>query len=577
MTVVGLDLNRLPETLTETGLVEAGAVEKSLKATPAQPGEALDKQLLRTGVVDKETLLHALAVQKGLPFVRMMKGLGDPETLQIVDRDWARSHGALPLYRVGDTLTVAIADPTDVFTIEALARLTGLEIRLVVCPSQDIEKGMAQLGAKPDGLSVHDILEDVDDDEEDIALVREDQDEAEDLEEIAGLSPVVRLVNRVIRGAISHGASDIHIEPDENTLGLRFRIDGMLRPADEIMGVTRLPTRFAPAIVSRVKIMAGLDIAERRIPQDGRIPVNFEGRAIDLRVSTLPTGFGEKVVMRILDRTNMLRDLTSLGLSERIQAGVEDIVSQPNGVMLVTGPTGSGKTTTLYAALAMINSVDRNICTVEDPTEYTIPMINQIQVNERAGLTFTTALRAILRQDPDVIMVGEVRDRATAQIAIEAALTGHLVFSTLHTNDAIAAVPRLVNMGIEAYLLAAALNAVLSQRLVRRVCESCKVSVQPTEQERVLFDRHAIPFEGLARGEGCSHCAGTGYVGRVGIHELFVIDDAMRDLITTDPTLTSLRNAARKQGHVSIGVDGLWKAAEGLTTTDEVLRLAEIR
>ena len=447
----------------------------------------------------------------------------------------------------------------------------------MVCPSQDIEKGMAQLGAKPDGLSVHDILEDVDDDEEDIALVREDQDEAEDLEEIAGLSPVVRLVNRVIRGAISHGASDIRIEPDENTLGLRFRIDGMLRPADEIMGVTRLPTRFAPAIVSRVKIMAGLDIAERRIPQDGRIPVNFEGRAIDLRVSTLPTGFGEKVVMRILDRTNMLRDLTSLGLSERIQAGVEDIVSQPNGVMLVTGPTGSGKTTTLYAALAMINSVDRNICTVEDPTEYTIPMINQIQVNERAGLTFTTALRAILRQDPDVIMVGEVRDRATAQIAIEAALTGHLVFSTLHTNDAIAAVPRLVNMGIEAYLLAAALNAVLSQRLVRRVCESCKVSIQPTEQERVLFDRHAIPFEGLARGEGCSHCAGTGYVGRVGIHELFVIDDAMRDLITTDPTLTSLRNAARKQGHMSIGVDGLWKAAEGLTTTDEVLRLAEIR
>ncbi len=576
MTVVGLDHASLADTLRDAGILSDADLDRGLKAPAKGIGEQLDKRLIRLGLLDEVGLLQALAIQRGMPFARIDKGLGDRAMFEVLDKEWARSHAVLPLYRVHGELTVAISDPTDVFTIDALTRLTGLKIRLVVAPAGDIDSGLSQMGGKLSGLSVDDILDDAEDDGG-LDLIKAEADEAENLEEIAGLSPVVRLVNRVIKGAITHGASDIHIEPDENTLRLRFRIDGILREADEIMGVTRLPPRFAPAIVSRVKIMAALDIAERRVPQDGRIPVMFDGRAIDLRVSTLPTGFGEKVVMRILDRSAMLRDLASLGLSPRIEDGLKDLVGAPNGVLLVTGPTGSGKTTTLYAALATINSIDRNICTVEDPTEYTIPMINQVQVNERAGLTFGSALRSLLRQDPDVIMVGEIRDRETAQICIEAALTGHLVFSTLHTNDAIAAVPRLVNMGLESYLMAAALNGILAQRLVRRLCEHCKVTVRPTERDLALLEKFEVGDVDLARGEGCAQCTGTGYSGRVGIHELFVIDDCLRDIITKNPTLSALRREAKKQGHLALAYDGLIKAGEGLTTIDEIIRVAEIR
>ncbi len=576
MTVVGLQQHTLIETMRSAELLTEEQADRALRSPPANPNERLDQRLVRLGLADDVSLLNALAVQKGLEFVRIKRGLGDRSMFDVLDKEWARSHSVLPLYSVFGEFTVAVSDPTDIFTIDNLGRLTGLKVRLVVAPLEDIEKGLSELGAAPSSLNVDDILDDVGAEEDDEELVREEHDDAQNLDEIAGLAPVVRLVNRVIKGAIAHGASDIHIEPDENVLRLRFRIDGILREAEEMLGTARLPPRFAPAIVSRVKIMAGLDIAERRVPQDGRIPVSYDNKNIDLRVSTLPTSFGEKVVMRILDRSNVLRDLSGLGLSPAIEKGLADVISRPNGVLLVTGPTGSGKTTTLYAALATINSVERNMCTVEDPTEYMIPMVNQIQVNERAGLTFASALRALLRQDPDVIMVGEIRDRETAQICIEASLTGHLVLSTLHTNDAIAAVPRLVNMGMESYLLAAALNGIVAQRLVRRVCPHCRKIEEPTAEHRDLFERFEVPCTTVSRGEGCRECGDVGFAGRVGVHELFSIDDVLRDIITNNPTLSALRQEAKNQGHRTLVCDGLAKVAEGLTTIEEIIRVAEL-
>jgi len=576
VTVVGLSQNQLERTLRESGLVSPDELERGLAASPANDHESLGDRLLRLGVVDEETLLKVVAIQNGLPFVRLLPGLGDPGLSDVLDKDWARSRTVLPLYRVHGELTCAIADPTDLFTIDALRRLTGLKLRLVVASAEEIAQGLSRSNDTMTDLMVDDMIREVGDEVgevDDLELVQGDVDEIDALEAKAGTSPVVRFVNAIILKAIQDSASDIHIEPDERELRVRFRIDGVLRQDEKI----KPPLGLAPAIVSRIKIMSALDIAERRAPQDGRMRVNASGRAIDLRVSIIPTDCGEKVVIRILDKSSMMGDLTALGLSPRILEGLTHQVRQPNGVVLVTGPTGSGKTTTLYAALATINSLDRNICTVEDPTEYSLPIINQMQVNERAGLTFASALRALLRQDPDVMMVGEIRDTETAKIAIEAALTGHLVFSTLHTNDAIAAIPRMVNMGVESYLLAAAVNAVLAQRLVRRVCSNCKIEEAPDDRQREIFDLNELAVESVARGEGCKSCSGLGYAGRVGIHELFQIDDALRDVITTDPSLSKLRRLAAEKGHKKLAYDGLVKVAQGLTTFDEVMRVAEIK
>ncbi len=568
MSFVGLEQSTLANTLREHGLVSEEELARGMDAPPDSPSERLSERLQRIGVVDEGMLTQAMAIQNGMTYVHLLPGLGDPNLTDLLDSDWSRSHAVLPLYQVHGELTVAISDPTDVFTLDALRRLTGMKLRLVVAQANEIARGIAQAAESQSGFAVDDIIDDMG--EQDIRIVEEAIDELDNIEEVAGLSPVVRLVNFFIAKAIREGASDIHIEPDEGVLRVRYRIDGVLRES------LRPPVRMAPAIVSRVKIMSSLDIAERRAPQDGRMQVMLDNRSVDLRVSTLPTYHGEKVVIRILDRNSMMGDLSSLGLSDRILDGLRDLVGRPNGVMLVTGPTGSGKTTTLYAALATINSIERNICTVENPTEYNLNMVNQVQVNERANLTFSSALRALLRQDPDVIMVGEIRDRETAMIAIEAALTGHLVFSTLHTNDAISAVPRLVNMGIESYLLAAALNGVLAQRLVRRICKSCKVAVEPTERERALFEVQEIALENLSRGEGCAHCGQTGYAGRAGVYELFSIDDALRDLITKNPSLAPLKREAHKQGHASLSHDALQKVSQGVTTLEEVTRITEL-
>jgi type IV pilus assembly protein PilB len=571
--IVGLDEGRLEAVLRETGLVSVDELDRGVQSEQAFPGERLSQRLLRTGAVDEECLLRALAAQSGLPYVSITPGLGDTKVAEVVDKDWARARGVLPLYQVHGELTCAVADPSDLFTMDALRRLTGLELRLVVSPPADIAQGLSKSNDAMASMLVDEIIRDVggqvgDDDLEVIEASIEETDLAKE----AGANPVVRFVNVIILKAIRDKASDIHIEPDESVLRVRFRVDGMLRQDDKI----NPPLGLAPAIVSRIKIMAGLDIAERRSPQDGRMRVNTGSRAIDLRVSVLPIYTGEKVVIRILDKSSMMGDLSALGLTDRILVELDEQVRMPNGVILVTGPTGSGKTTTLYAALASINDIERNICTVEDPTEYSLPMINQVQVNTRAGLTFAAALRSLLRQDPDVMMVGEIRDMETAKIAIEAALTGHLVFSTLHTNDAVAAIPRLVNMGVESYLLAAAMNAVMSQRLVRRICSHCKREHEPGDRALRIFERYELEAGSLAKGEGCKSCGGTGYTGRVGIHEIFTVDDDVRDLITGDPSLSALRTMSQEKGHKDLAFDGLSKAALGLTTLDEVVRVAEI-
>ncbi|RKY21866.1 MAG: type II/IV secretion system protein [Planctomycetota bacterium] len=573
MNIVGLDEVRLEDTLRDCALVDADELGRGMQAGEAHEGERVSQRLLRTGVVDEDVLLRALAAQNDLPFVKVEPGLGDSHVLDVVDKDWARTHSVLPLYQVHGELTCAVADPTDLFTMDALRRLTGLELRLVVAHPADIEQGLSKSNEAMASMLVDEIIRDVGGQVgEDELEVVETAIEETDLAQQAGANPVVRFVNVIILKAIRDKASDIHIEPDEAVLRVRFRIDGMLRQDEKL----NPPLGLASAIVSRIKIMSGLDIAERRMPQDGRMRVNTGGNAIDLRVSVLPTYTGEKVVIRILDKSSMMGDLSVLGISDRILTALNVQVRQPNGVILVTGPTGSGKTTTLYAALASINDVERNICTVEDPTEYSLPMINQVQVNARAGLTFATALRSLLRQDPDVMMVGEIRDQETAKIAIEASLTGHLVFSTLHTNDAVAAIPRLVNMGVESYLLAAAMNAIMAQRLVRRVCDHCKLPHSPSEREQAIFARYEISIGQLLKGEGCKTCGGTGFTGRLGIHEIFEIDDDVRDLITVDPSLSSLRNMAAEKGHKDLAFDGLCKAAQGLTTLDEVVRVAEI-
>ncbi len=576
MTVVGLSHSQLERTLKESGLVSPDELQRGVESSPASDHESLADRLVRLGIVDEETLLKVVAIQNGLPFVRLIAGLGDSGLSDLLDKDWARSRSVLPLYRVHGELTCAIADPTDLFTIDALRRLTSLKLRLVVASSDEISKGLNQSNDAITDLMVDDIIREVGGEVgevDELELIDSSIDEIDALEAKAGTSPVVRFVNAIILKAIQDHASDIHIEPDETELRVRFRVDGVLRVDEKI----KPPLGLASAIVSRIKIMSALDIAERRSPQDGRMRVNASGRAIDLRISIIPAYCGEKVVIRILDRNSMLGDLRALGLSPTILEGLSEQVKQPNGVILVTGPTGSGKTTTLYSALATINSIDRNICTVEDPTEYSLPLVNQMQVNERAGLTFASALRALLRQDPDVMMVGEIRDTETAKIAVEAALTGHLVFSTLHTNDAIAAITRLVYMGVESFLLAAAINAILAQRLVRRICADCKIEEAPSDRIRTAFELMELPVESVARGEGCKSCSGLGYSGRLGIHELYQIDDVTRDVITENPSLSNLRALAAKQGHKLLAYDGLLKVAAGQTTFDEVTRVAEMK
>ncbi len=413
---------------------------------------------------------------------------------------------------------------------------------------------------------IDDIIEDSDQTE--VTLIENAIEDIGDVEEVAGQSPVIRLVNYVIYTAVKEGASDIHIEPAERCLRVRNRIDGKLYKALEV------PQHLLAAVTSRIKIMASLDISERRLPQDGRVHVMLDGRKIDLRVSTFPGSRGEKTVIRVLDTRNVSLNLAELGFTEEVLSTFQSHIRAPNGIVLVTGPTGSGKSTTLYGALNQIATMANNVCTVEDPIEYHLPLINQFQVSERVGLTFSKALRTLLRQDPDVIMVGEIRDDETARTAIQAALTGHLVFSTLHTNDAASAITRLVNMGVEPYLISAALNMVLAQRLVRRICPKCRVDFDPPRTLRKVIERMGIDIDRFYKGVGCRRCRNTGYSGRIGVHETLSVDDALRDAIVRNGSISELRQIGINNGMITLKVDGFRKVREGITTIEEILHVA---
>jgi type IV pilus assembly protein PilB len=555
-------------------LIERGQLseEKLLQARSVQvqtPGKSLVQVLISIGAVTEAHALSALAETLGLEFLSLDRAMVDHRAMDLVGVDFIRARNALPLRFEDDdrTLIVAVTEPSNVILLDELRRLSKREIKLVIAAAADILRVVEQLAAGESGLHVDDIIKDMA--EDDVQVVKEAKDDVNDLEKVGNESPVIKFVNYLIQDAIRQGASDIHIEPKEKQLRIRYRIDGILFES------MNPPWTMHAAITSRLKIMANLDISERRLPQDGRIRAVVTGRKIDLRMSTLPTAHGEKTCIRILDNRSISVPLEALGFSDHALTIWRNQIDQPHGIILVTGPTGSGKTTTLYSSLRVMDGDKLNISTVEDPIEYNLNQANQVQVHDKIGMTFSAALRSLLRQDPDVVMLGEIRDGETARIAVQAALTGHLVLSTLHTNDAPSSVTRLINIGVEPYLISAAVNAVLAQRLVRKVCQACKVQVEPSDEMREFLTLQGFTETLVWKGAGCEKCRKTGYSGRLGIYELMVMDDQLRDLVTRNPDVTQLRRYCRERGLVALRDDGFDKAKQGLTTVDEVLRVTE--
>ena len=524
----------------------------------------LGEILVELEYCSEDQIVECLADEYAVPYAKLEARLYDPKVVDILPREYIENNLVLPLFVVREILTVAVSEPSNLFLIDEVKSLTGMDVQIVAATPKDIRRLLTNL-PNSKVFVIDDIIEDSE--SADVTLIEEAIEDIGDIEEIAGQSPVIRLVNYIVFNAVREGASDIHIEPAERCLRVRYRIDGRLHKWLEV------PQHLLNAVTSRIKIMASLDISERRLPQDGRVNVMLERRKIDLRVSTFPTSRGEKTVIRVLDTKSVSLNLEELGFAEEILNNFQKHIQAPNGISLVTGPTGSGKSTTLYAALNTISSMENNICTVEDPIEYHLPLINQFQVQDRIGLTFSKALRTLLRQDPDIIMVGEIRDEETARTAIQAALTGHLVFSTLHTNDACSAVTRLVNMGVEPYLIGAALNMVLAQRLVRRICPKCRETYEPPRTVRKALEQMGYAFEAFHKGLGCKSCRNSGFKGRIGIHEFLGISDRIRDVIASDPTMVSLSKIAREEGMITLAHDGFLKVREGITTIEEIFHI----
>jgi type IV pilus assembly protein PilB len=561
---------RMGDVLVGRGLVTRAQLDECLALQKSSPGERLGQILVRKGYAKEDDVMACLAEEYGLEFVRVSQMEIPQRVQEMLPPEFCREHKVLVIDVDSDhsTVTVATPDPANVFMLDEVRRRLGRRVKLAVTTQPEVNKALDSLtGGDLEEFQLDDLIRDIADDA--VEVVSEDEDDIPDLARVAGESPVVRLANYLICNAVKEGASDIHIEPGEKKMRIRYRIDGMLF---EVMSP---PQNMHPALVSRLKIMANLDISERRMPQDGRIRAIVRNRYVDFRISTLPTTQGEKVVIRILDNRSIMIGLERLGFEEDHLALFKDQIERPHGIILVTGPTGSGKTTTLYSAILTMNSGEINISTVEDPVEYSLGFANQVQVNERIGFTFASALRALLRQDPDVIMVGEIRDEETARISVQAALTGHLVLSTLHTNDAPSSITRLINIGIEPYLISASLNGVLAQRLVRRICEHCKEEYVPTDEVKQALAKARVEIDKLYRGKGCDHCRKTGYSGRCGIYEMLVLDDPLRDLVATRPSVTDLRRSCRDQGMVSLRDDGVRKVRRGTTTIEEVLRASE--
>jgi type IV pilus assembly protein PilB len=565
MSVANLAPRRLGNLLVQKGYITPDKLQSALeKQKQDRRNKLLGEILVDLQYCSEDQVVECLAEEYGVPYAKLEARLFDPKIIDVLPREYVEQNLVLPLYVVRGMLTVAVSEPSNLFLIDEIRGLSNLQVQIVAATPKDIRRMITTL-PNSKVFVIDDIIEDSEG--ADVTLIEEAIEDIGDVEEIAGQSPVIRLVNYVIFNAVKEGASDIHIEPAERCMRVRYRVDGRLQKALEV------PQHLLNAVTSRIKIMASMDISERRLPQDGRVNVMLEGRRIDLRVSTFPTTHGEKTVIRVLDTRSISLNLEDLGFAEDILGTFLQNILAPNGIILVTGPTGSGKSTTLYAALSSISSMENNVCTVEDPIEYHLPLINQFQVQTKIGMTFSKALRTLLRQDPDVIMVGEVRDEETARTAIQAALTGHLVFSTLHTNDACSAITRLINMGVEPYLIGAALNMILAQRLVRRVCSKCRQTYEPARTTRKTLERMGFEFTEFYKGVGCRSCRNTGFKGRIGVHELLVVSDELRDAIVSDPSIGNIRKIGTRDGMITLAHDGFRKVREGITTVEEIFHI----
>ncbi|MGD0922169.1 MAG: type IV-A pilus assembly ATPase PilB [Terriglobia bacterium] len=569
---------KLGEILIKEKVISGEQLKQALEFQKTNGGR-LGNALVKLGFLSDDEVTAVLSRQYGVPSINLAYFEVDPNVIKLIPMETAMKYQILPLSRVGSSLTVAMVDPTNVFAMDDIKFMTGFNIEPVVASesaiSEAIKKHYGSVEDVERKKEIEEIVSFIDEGQaESVELEAEDESSLNlaALEKAAEEAPVIKLVNYILTDAVKRGASDIHMEPYEKEYRVRYRVDGMLAT------IMNPPTKLRDAIISRVKIMAKLDISEKRLPQDGRIMIrmmhNGRKKQLDFRVSVLPTLYGEKIVMRLLDKENLRLDMTKLGFEPESLAKFQKAIFKPYGMVLVTGPTGSGKTNTLYSSISQLNKPDTNIVTAEDPVEFQLPGINQVQMKEQIGLNFATALRSFLRQDPNIILVGEIRDFETAEIAIKAALTGHLVLSTLHTNDAPATISRLMNMGIEPFLVATSVHLICAQRLARRVCQECK---QPEDvSPQVLIDAGYTPEEATTvkpqKGRGCATCGNKGYKGRVGLYEILEVTDEVRELILVGASALEIKRKAIEQGMISLRRSGLIKVAAGMTTLEEVIR-----
>jgi type IV pilus assembly protein PilB len=575
---------RLGEMLVDEGIITGEQLQETLQEQKSKGGR-LEKILIDKGYVTQDVIMAFVGTQLGIPHVGLDEIMIPSDVISAIPESLAIKHCLVPIFKKDKKITVAMADPLNVFAIEDIKMTTGLDVDPAIASEAEIKavharyygsagQAAAAASSTPDAPTVNmdDILTSMDNAHQNLEVVEEQEDDMDisSLEAAGEDAPVVRLVNLLLTEAVRSGASDIHIEPYEKSLRCRYRIDGVLHE------VKAPPKAISAAIASRIKIMSSLDIAERRLPQDGRIKIKVLSKEIDLRVSICPVQFGEKIVMRILDSSNLSLDLPKLGFEEDILPKFEKAIKEPYGLVLVTGPTGSGKSTTLYSALHYINDPDTNISTIEDPVEYNLPGINQVNAKAGIGLTFAAGLRSFLRQDPDVIMVGEIRDKETAEIAINAALTGHLVFSTLHTNDAPGAVTRMGNMGVEPFLITSTVHCVVAQRLLRRICKNCKESyiAEPEVLEEMGLKSTGEPVT-LYKGKGCKTCSDTGYKGRMAIHEVMILNDEFKKGVLQRKSASELKKLAREGGMQTLRECGVQKVLKGMTAVEELFRVAQ--
>ncbi len=564
---------KLGEMLLKAGLITPAQLQQALEAQK-KTGNKLGYNLVKLGVVTEDDITQLLSDQYGVPSINLRHFEIDDSVIKLIPAEVAQKYLVIPVNRTGATLTIAMADPTNVFAMDDIKFMTGYNVEPVVASEVAIRESLDKYYGSSHALELKKVMDEMAEMETEALELMEEEEELDvhKLEAATEEAPVVRLVNIILTDSIKKNASDIHIEPYEKDFRVRYRIDGVLY---EIM---HPPLKLKDAVISRIKIMAKLDISEKRLPQDGRIKIKMKvqgkTREMDYRVSVLPTLFGEKIVLRLLDKENLVLDMTRLGFEPESLLKFERAILKPYGMVLVTGPTGSGKTNTLYSSISRINTPETNILTAEDPVEFNLHGINQVQMKEQIGLNFATALRAFLRQDPNIILVGEIRDFETAEIAVKAALTGHLVLSTLHTNDAPSTINRLMNMGIEPFLVATSVNLICAQRLVRRICKDCKEEIHMPSQALVDigFPLDEAPRVKLYKGRGCPSCNNTGYRGRVGLFEVMELSDEIRELILSGASAMELRRKAIEEGMISLRASGLRKLREGVTTVEEVVR-----